>query len=128
MVGLWVALGVLLAAALTWYFARLRFISSRIGSFQCSVLRAERWREGYACYAVGRLDWYPLYSIASKPALSWTRGDCDVISVQYDDAGQSARVVMSEAGTETTLSLPSQAYSGLRSWLESAPPTPATYK
>lgn len=125
---LWGTLFVLLAATTGWYIVRLRFISSRIGSFHCSLMRGDRWVEGYACYAVGRLDWFPIMSIASRPAQSWTRGDCDVVSVEYTDGGSHAHVVVRGDGDDVMLGMPGAAYSGLRSWLESAPPTPSTYK
>ncbi|MDN5558949.1 MAG: DUF2550 domain-containing protein [Ruaniaceae bacterium] len=125
---LWAVPLVLLAALITWYFARLRFVSNRVGSFECSVLRKGRWAEGYACYAVGRLDWHPILSIASHPAISWKRDTSDVRSVTYADSGHRASVVLSSGGQEHTLSMPSQAYSGLRSWLESSPPSPSSYR
>lgn len=128
MAWLWVALIVLLAAASGWYVVRLQYLRHRIGSFECARMRNDRWLKGYACYAVGRLDWYPVVSVASRPALSWRRGDLDVITVEHDVGDGRARVVVEGDGVRHTLLMPAQAYSGVRSWIESAPPTPATYK
>lgn len=122
----WVVPLVLLAALTVWYLVRLRLVSNRVGSFECSVLRKGRWAEGYACYAVGRLDWHAVLSVAAHPAISWRRAVTEVRAVTYADAGYRATVVMVSDGHEHTLSMPSQAYSGLRSWLESSPPTPSS--
>ncbi len=124
---LWVAPLVLLAALLAWYLIRLRSVSNRVGSFECSVLRRGRWAEGYACYGVGRLDWHAVLSIAAHPTMSWRRADTEVQKVTYSDAGHRVRVVIVSGGNERTLSMPSQAYSGLRSWLESSPPSPTSF-
>lgn len=116
------------------YLTRMRTIVTRVGSFECSLREADsrRWREGYACYGVDRLDWFPVASLRVRPLHSWRRHDVEVESVDRHVSRHTGRdvadVVVQVGGARYHLALAQEAYSGLRSWLESAPPTPASFQ
>lgn len=127
---LWLALVVAITAA-AWFVIRLHSVSYRVGSFECAVQRKGRFVDGYACYAVGRLDWYPVASLSSSPAVSWERGGIDITEVSRLESGE-ARITLVSTGVgglsvTYTLLMATSAYSGVRSWLESAPPTTASF-
>jgi Protein of unknown function (DUF2550). len=133
----WGAIGSLVVVAgliLAVYLTRFRAIVTRVGSFECSLRESgsRRWREGYASYGLDRLDWFPVASLRVRPRYSWRRGDLEVERVERRVSRQTGRDVVDveihAAGARYHLVVVDEAYSGLRSWLESAPPTPASFQ
>jgi hypothetical protein len=129
--GAWVAIAVLVVLALTIAagVSRLRTLSHRVGSFPCAArpLASPQasWTLGIAQYAVGRIDWWRCWSLSPRPARSWLRERLVVTGRQpLDNAGQPGQYLVRcrYDGVEFELSLSAGAYSGLASWLESAPP------
>ncbi len=121
-----VALLALLAAIGAW---RLRRLSHRVGSFPCHARAADTpsaaFTLGIAHYAVGRIDWYRCWSLAPRPARTWSRDRLEVTGrVPLDQAGQPDQYLVRcrYDGTDFELSMSTGAYSGLASWLEAAPP------
>jgi hypothetical protein len=108
--------------------SRLRSLGHRVGSFECSVVPVGPSHpapvKGIAHYGVGRLDWWRRWSLSPRPAESWSRGALEVVSrdlVEGDDEQYVVRC--SYQGDELVLIMSVQAYAGLTSWLESAPPS-----
>lgn len=128
-----VVLCVVLLAVVTFvglYLSRTRTLSSRVGSFSCSVRHmADRsWTAGVAQYGLGRLDWYRTFSLSPRPAHSWQRSSLVVVDrepVPSDVPGEQLLLVHCRADTtELDLLMTVQACAGLVSWLEALPPQP----
>lgn len=128
LVGLFVAL--VLVAGLG--FSRLRALSHHVGSFE-SRLRVTStsatggpWRSGFGVYRADRLVWWQSRSLSVGPRYEWLRERFSVAGrVPLDQAGHSdLYLVQCRYAHETfDLTMSAEAYSGLASWLESAPPS-----
>ncbi len=114
------------------FVARIRSLSARVGSFSCALRRAARpaiWKQGIAHYCVDRIDWYRTASISFRPKHSWSRDDIDLVAREPITESDGLRVrefsqlvTCRCAEQEFELAMSNDAYSGLRSWVESAPP------
>jgi len=133
----WGAVGACVVVAglvLAVYLTRFRSIVTRVGSFECALREPEarRWREGYACYGVDRIDWFPVASLRVRPLFSWSRQEFDVERVDRLVSRHTGRdvvdLVVRVPSGRYHLLIVADAYSGLRSWLEAAPPTPASFQ
>jgi hypothetical protein len=121
-----VALGIGALAALV---SRVRSLGRRLGSFECALRRGARsaWASGIATYGVDTLDWHRVLSFSPGPERSWRRSRIEVVnrSVRLT-AGRRTSVVELSCRVdddEFLLALSEQAFSGLTSWLEAAPPS-----
>lgn len=116
------------------YFTRMRSISSRVGSFECAlrVGGSRTWSNGYATYGKDRIDWFPVASLRLQPRFSWLRGEVEVVAAEPRPSAHTDRdvvdVTITTAGRRFELVVMDEAYFGLRSWLESAPPTPVSFE
>ncbi len=128
---LWTVLAVALVLALVLVVgtSRLRTLSHRVGSFQCGARPGGSpqapWSAGIAHYGVGRIDWWRCWSLAPRPARSWRRDRLEVTGrAPLDLAGQADQYLVRcrYDGTDFELTMSADAYAGLASWLESAPP------
>ncbi len=124
MTWLWVGLACAVVLAGVWFLARLRRISSGASSFDCIVKRTSKWVDGRAVYTMGSLTWYPIASLSLHPAFVWPRDAIDITQVEHADSGMVIVTLTSPQG-DFELCMELQAYAGVRSWLESAPPTSA---
>jgi|SRR5699024_7185312 len=118
------------------FVARWRSLTRRVGSFASAVRKPGKtgtssfaWRRGVAHYCVDRIDWYRLTALSFRPLYSWPRSQLDLVErepVTEDDGLKirefSQRVECSSEGKSFEIALSAEAYSGLRSWVESAPP------
>jgi Protein of unknown function (DUF2550) len=127
----WVALAVLVVLALIVAAgaSRLRTLSRRVGSFPCSARPAGSahvpWSLGIAHYSVGRIEWWRCWSLSPRPARTWLRDRLTITGrVPLDQAGQPGEYLVQCCynGTDFELTMAADAYSGLASWLEAAPP------
>ncbi|QDW64081.1 DUF2550 domain-containing protein [Oerskovia sp. KBS0722] len=125
----WIAIGLLLAVALVVGLGalRLRAISHRVGSFECSARPAgdeqASWSLGIAHYGVGRIDWWRCWSLSLRPSRSWRRQDLVIVSRRPLDGDRDLFLVeCSYEDVRFELTMSSGAYAGLASWLEAAPP------
>lgn len=124
--------GLLLVLGAIAFFARLRSLSTRVGSFACAFRRNTRtaiWKLGIAHYGVDRIDWYRTISLSFRAKHSWSRDELEVISKTAITEADGTRVrdyavrIACKCGSqEFYLAMSEDAYSGLRSWIESAPP------
>jgi hypothetical protein len=130
LVALLLALAVLVAAGLA--FSRRHSLTRRVGSFACALRARGRWVPGIAHYGARHLYWWRLRSLAPRPEHVWPRGAIAVLerraaSGRPDDAAGPLLVrCRVGAGDEVELTMTREAYAGLTSWLEAAPPVPHT--
>lgn len=128
----WIIGAVVVLAAVLVVVAgvRLRGLHRRIGSFACGARMGVhgdgRTRSGVAVYGVGRIDWWRCWSLSIRPARTWRREEIVVTGREHVDASDPTsdyRVTCSCRGEELELFMAPDAYTGLASWLEAAPPS-----
>ncbi len=133
--GLHVALVALLAVLallvlLGLGFSRWHSITRRVGSFSCTLRSGSRWVPGVAHYGARSLYWWRLWSLAPRPEHVWPRGGIDVLDRHPTDGSQGLTgpllVRCRVDGEEVELVMSPEAYAGLTSWLEAAPPVART--
>jgi hypothetical protein len=121
--------GLLISAALLFTVRRITF-SRRTASFDCSLRRPDgSWSLGVARYGDDRLDWFRVFSLSWRPRLTWLRDELTVV-VRRPTRGPEVTAVLPHAvvvecryaGTDLDLAMSDDAYTGLASWLEAAPP------
>lgn len=128
-----VVVGLVLAAVVAvggLFFSRQRTLHGRVGSFACH-LRPEGdavvgWSAGIAHYGTARLAWWQTFSLAPRPARTWSRSGLTILErealAETDHSGDPLVVVHCEHGGERfALLLSDGAAAGLVSWLESGP-------
>jgi len=119
-------LGTLLLGA-----SRLRTLSGRVGSFVCGAYLAKSAggaaAAGIAQYGAGRLDWWRSWSLALRPTRSWQRRELLVIGRErFVSPGRPDLYLVRcrYHGVDFALTMSPDAFAGLTSWLEAAPPSP----
>jgi hypothetical protein len=129
------ALGLLALSVLlifVTFYARRSVLTRGIGSFSCS-LRAHAgggaWAHGVARYEHDRLDWFQLFGLSLRPTRSLTRNGLEIIERRSPDGADLTGLlpgwvlVRCAYGARTLeFAMSEPAYSGLATWLESAPP------
>lgn len=133
---LWVVaclVGVLLVLVVAFSLRRLVLARSK-GSFDCSVRRGAAdepggWTTGVASYGTGELRWFRLFSLSPRPSCAWQRTDLSVKEFRPPDRNEVYAVLPGAlvvtcvvAGDELQLAMSTDAYTGLASWIEAAPP------
>lgn len=92
------------------------------------------WRTGLLRLRETTLEWYPLFGLFPRRAHEWPRRGVDISDVRevpsplnpntHRAIRVSFRVTCTRHGVEDgDLVVPVDAYTGLRAWIESAPPT-----
>lgn len=112
-------------------FSRWHSLTSRVGSFRCSRRVGGRWVRGIAHYGARQLYWWRLRSLAPRPEQVWPRGQIAVLerrsAVEGAAPGGPLLVTCRVApGEDVELLMTPEAYAGLTSWLEAAPPVART--
>jgi hypothetical protein len=128
---LWLVIGAGVAGlvALALLISRVRSLGRRLGSFECALRRSGKssWASGIASYGVDRLEWYRVLSYAPRPERSWPRSRIEVLDrASRLTAGRRTSIIelrCRSVDDEFTLAMSEQAYAGLTSWLEAAPPS-----
>jgi Protein of unknown function (DUF2550) len=127
------ACAVLLLAVLVAVVLRRRRLTSRLGTFDCSIRQSRgtrrRWALGVARYETDRLDWYRTFSLSPRPSCTYARRALGV-TLFREAEGNELIAVQPDAmivecrheGVEIELAMSHDAYTGFASWLESAPP------
>lgn len=108
--------------------ARIAFLSTRIGAFR-TVLRIPGrtgWRRGYACYGRHNLAWNPLIALSVAPGLLLPRVSLEVLGVSHNEEAGTTLLRLRSGDSEYQLILSTGDYTGLVSWVDSAPPLGAT--
>ncbi len=139
---IWFSVGVLATAFAVLVglgLTRVHSLNRRVGSFACAVRplvvpggprstsgpEAPTWSQGVAHYGVGRLDWWRIWSLSPRPAQVWERSDLVILARRGMEAvgrPDLFEVRCRHRGTEFELAMSRDAYAGMMSWLESAPP------
>lgn len=112
--------------------SRWHSLTRRVGSFRCSLRVRGRWTRGIAHYGARHLYWWRLQSLAPRPEHVWPRGGIEVVERTAADPASpgGAYLVRCRVGSrpgprpEVELLMTPEAYAGLTSWLEAAPPVP----
>ena len=133
-----VALGtaaVLLVVGVGIFILRRYLLTRAIGSFDCSMRRPDAqhtgggWMPGVARYEQDRLDWFRVFTMSPRPTRSLFRGRLMILDRRVPQGSEIYAVlpgwviVRCAYGQHTVeLAMSEPAYSGLATWLESAPP------
>jgi len=133
----WIVISALivLVVIVAWGYLRLRRLSTQVGMFDCAYRRSKKpaglasddyWAQGLCEYRSDRLVWWRLYSVKWVPSRTWLREGFDVAGrVPLDHAGLPGMYLVQcrylDAPFELMMS--AEAYHGLASWVESAPPS-----
>ena len=124
----------LVLAGLAALAVRRRFITRRGGTFDCSLrLRpgshGQGWALGIGRYAGDRLEWYRVFSYATRPRRVMARRDLEILD-RRDPQGAEALSLLANAVVVrcrngsgfVEFGMSTEALTGFLSWLESAPP------
>lgn len=126
-------LGAVLAlavAVLALGASRVRTLTQRVGSFECAFSRASDstapWITGIGQYGAESLYWWRWWSLAPVPTRTWLRSRMVVLEhlAVADARGYEGQLVVRCRTDDDTFDLlmSAEAYAGLASWLEAAPP------
>ncbi len=134
---MWIIVGVVIALVVVcaYGYSRLRRLSTQIGTFDCSYRsqsagKTEHWKNGLCEYESDRLLWWRLYSLSHKPRFVWLREHFDLLgrtAFHEADAHNMYVVHCEYKGVPFELVMSTEAYHGLSSWVESAPPNHRGY-
>jgi hypothetical protein len=117
-------------------FVLRRFVLTRgVGTFDCSLRQPDvaagssGWMPGVARYERDRLDWFRVFTMSPKPSRSLFRRRLMILDHRSPQGSEIYGVlpgwviVRCAYGAHTVeLAMSEPAYSGLATWLESAPP------
>ncbi|MFD2839765.1 DUF2550 domain-containing protein [Populibacterium corticicola] len=135
----WVIIAVLVVLAVisTWGFLRLRRLTTSVGMFDCALRTpksdgkpTDNWVQGLCEYQSDRLLWWRVYSLSVNANHIWMRDQFEVTGrVPLDQANlpDVYLVQCRHEGVPFELMMSAEAYHGLSSWVESAPPSAGGY-
>lgn len=120
----------LLLAGVVAVTVRRRLLVRRLGAFDCSARHAGRaWSLGVARYGSDRLEWFRVFSLSPRPRSTWERAGLILLGSREPEPAESAVLLPAAVVVECTiegspllLAMSRDAYTGLSSWLEAAPP------
>ena len=123
----WCVLAVLAGSLLlvVVFLARLRFLASQVGSFECALLRAgrRRYMSGIATFGDEAIEWHRLISLSPRARYQMHRDDLVLGPPRPRAGGRIVDVTCDLAGHSFDLAMLSDSHSALVAWLESAAPT-----
>ena len=132
------ALVVVILIALTALAVRRRVITRRGGTFDCSLrLRPARsgkgWALGIGRYSGDSLEWYRVFSYATRPRHVMARRELEIIDRRDPEGAEvfsllSGAVILrcredTDTGDIVEFAMGDAALTGFLAWLESAPPS-----
>ena len=131
--GWWVTAVLCAVVALTiWGYLRVRRLSFQAGTFDCAWRMekpdsdpTERWVQGLGEYRSDRLVWWKAYALSWRPHRVWLRSSFELVGrLPLDLTGLPGMYLVSceYDGIPFELMMSAEAYHGLSSWSESAPP------
>jgi len=135
----WIIIGVLIALTVVfgWGFSRLRRLSTQVGLFDCayragsaSLNTGDRWTQGLCEYQSDRLLWWRILSLSFTANKIWMREEFELTGrVPLDQADLPGLYLVQcrYQGVPFELMMSAEAYHGLASWVESAPPQTRGY-
>jgi hypothetical protein len=125
---------VLVLVALGALAVRRRYITRRGGTFDCSLrlrpaTHGKGWSLGITRYAGDDLEWYRVFSYATRPRRVMKRRDLHIVERRVPQGTEvfsllaGAVVVRCRDGSDfVELAMGEDALTGFLAWLESAPP------
>lgn len=132
MSGLLLWLEIVSAAVLVVVFAFLArrvYLARTVGSFDCSIRPAQGaggWAIGVARYGSGRLDWFRVFSLSPRPSRVFHRDRLEIIGRRTPEGVNTLAgdlIVRCRYEVEDLdFAMSTNAYLGLSSWAEAAPP------
>ncbi|XBH22088.1 DUF2550 domain-containing protein [Jonesiaceae bacterium BS-20] len=115
-----------------WGYLRLRRLSFQFGTFDCAWRTVkdgsdptDRWVQGLGEYRSDRLVWWKAYSLSPRPRRVWLRSEFELVGrtpLNLVDLPGMYLVACKYAGVPFEMMMSAEAYHGLSSWSESAPP------
>ncbi|HZK04918.1 MAG TPA: DUF2550 family protein [Actinomycetaceae bacterium] len=128
----WVtAAAVFLAFALLAIFLlRARWLNQKPDAFDCALAEPPRGqpRDGWAAYRGDELVWFPLAGLSWRPARRWRREEFDIRASARGISPRTGQVIralsVAAHGMEFKIYVHDGSASGIRSWTESALPSP----
>lgn len=137
----------LLLVLLAALFTARRIAIGRGATFDCSLrtapaprapgddasaadaAHARRWSIGVARYGSDRLEWFRVFSLSPRPAMCFERDRFELVAQRVPSVPESRAVLPGvtvvsaryDSG-DVDLAMSPEAYTGLASWLEAAPP------
>jgi hypothetical protein len=133
----------LLLVVLAALFTLRRLAIARGASFDCSLRTGTadadplpggapgggRWSIGVARYGSDRLEWFRIFSLSPRPARCFERDRFELVSQRVPSVPESRAVLPGTTvvsarydSGDVDLAMSPEAYTGLASWLEAAPP------
>lgn len=124
-----VVVALLLACLVVVLLARVRFLASRVGAFECALRQQgqKRWMSGVAVFGDDAVEWYRLVSL--WPGAKYRLRRDGIVLGQAHHRGGSARVVELECQVGPhvfQLGMREDSHSAFVAWLEAAAPTQPT--
>ena len=125
---------VLVLLALAGLAVRRRVITRRGGTFDCSLRlkpssHGKGWVLGIGRYSGDRLEWYRVFSYATRPRRVMARRELEIIDRRRPEGAEafsllsgSVIVRCREGDRFVEFAMAEDALTGFLSWLESAPP------
>ncbi|MCI6584104.1 MAG: DUF2550 domain-containing protein [Mobiluncus porci] len=126
---------IFICALAIYFVARLRFKAQNVGSFNVAYRRRPEdvWVAGVCHYSEDLLKWYRIISLKWGSTLRWTRHGFEILDAQVQEAdgvrlailhcrAQEAKRGVFLPPADFWLAMGEPDYSGLVSWMESAPP------
>lgn len=123
---------ILLALLVAIAFTVRRYLLTReVGSFDCSLRPADArgWSVGIARYGPDHLSWYRVFALTTKPSLIFQRRSLELLGRRDLEPWERNSVMPNDVvvtcrhqGSEFNLALSADAFTGLSSWTEAAPP------
>ncbi len=104
--------------------ARIVYLATRLGAFR-TVLHIPGqtgWRRGYARYGQRNLAWNPLVALRFSPGILLPRTSLEVLGVSHTPEAGTTLMRLRSGDAEYQLILSTGDYTGLVSWVDSAPP------
>lgn len=135
-----VVLGAVIAVlllALGLLLTRRTVLSRSMGAFDCALRRHRGWVPGVARYTDDRLEWFRLLDLSWRPRWSVYRQGLSIVERRFPEERAEispttdwvlVRCLYRESApqpsgsTTVELGMSEPAYTGLATWLESAPP------
>lgn len=111
------------------FTVRRHLLTRTHGSFDCALRDGDGWTVGIARYGVDRVDWYRVFAIRLSPGRTFLRSSLEIVGRRDVAAGERNALLPGSVvcmcryeGRDLELALSMDAYMGLSSWTESAPP------
>jgi Protein of unknown function (DUF2550) len=125
-----VTVALVLLGAVVAVTVRRRLLAGSLGAFDCSARPAGRsWALGVARYGPDRLEWFRVFSLSPRPRSSWGRSGLVLLGRRNPEPAERAVLLPAAVvvrctyeGDPLLLAMSEDAYTGLSSWIEAAPP------